>query len=213
MNLLKVLISDPAIQTGKAIILLARNWQINFLPKRFASRGLNSLIQLPHYILGAQYIHIGSRVSIGARSYIHAIDHYMGESYNPNISIGDDVYIGRDCYINAISTIEIQEGCVLSEGVYLADEGHGLDPEAGLIMKQRLTTKGPILIGAHSFIGLRACVLPGVVLGHHCVVGTGAVVTRSFPPYSMLVGNPAKIIKRYDPVCKTWENIDHDSKG
>jgi acetyltransferase-like isoleucine patch superfamily enzyme len=46
--------------------------------------------------------------------------------------------------------------------------------------------------------------LPGVTLGAHCIVGTRSVVTRSFPAYSLLVGNPARCVKIYDPASSTW---------
>lgn len=53
---------------------------------------------------------------------------------------------------------------------------------------------GPINIGDDCFIGLRSLLMGGVTLGDHCIVGAGAVVTHSFPPHSVVAGNPARII-------------------
>jgi acetyltransferase-like isoleucine patch superfamily enzyme len=69
-----------------------------------------------------------------------------------------------------------------------------MDPAAGLIMAQPLTGIRPVEIGAGTFLGYRAMVLPGVTLGEHCVVGAGAVVTKSFPAGTRLVGVPARPI-------------------
>jgi acetyltransferase-like isoleucine patch superfamily enzyme len=66
------------------------------------------------------------------------------------------------------------------------------------MMQQRLKSKGPVRIGAGSFLGYRAVVLPGVTLGPHCVVGAQAVVTESFAEGSMVAGNPARLLKRWD---------------
>ena len=210
MNLFRVIKSSEAVQKIRPILVFIRTMAVDFSPKLFGKKGHGAIIQLPAHILGAKYIHIGERVSIGSNSYIHAIDNYAGKMYSPQILIGDDVYVGRNCYINAISLIEIQEGCVLSEEVYLADQSHGLDPRGGLIMKQPLTSKGSIVIGAHTFVGLRAVIMPGVSIGHHCVIGTSAVVTRSIPDFSMVVGNPARIIKQYNTDRHEWEDIKYE---
>jgi maltose O-acetyltransferase len=57
----------------------------------------------------------------------------------------------------------------------------------------------PVVIGRASWIGARAIVLPGVTLGAACVVGAGAVVTKSWPDGSVIAGNPAREIDRRDP--------------
>jgi acetyltransferase-like isoleucine patch superfamily enzyme len=74
-------------------------------------------------------------------------------------------------------------------------------------MSQPLHSKGPIVIGPDCFLGYRAVIMPGVTLGRHCVVGANAVVTRSFPDFSMVVGSPARLIKRYDPQSREWVTI------
>ena len=58
---------------------------------------------------------------------------------------------------------------------------------------------------------MNSVILPGTELGDHCVVGANSVVSGSFPNYSVLVGAPAKIIKRYDFATQTWRKTD--SKG
>jgi len=56
----------------------------------------------------------------------------------------------------------------------------------------------PITIGSDVFVGARATLLPGVEVGDRCVVAAGAVVTKSVPAGSVVGGNPARIIGRYD---------------
>ncbi len=176
--------------------LLYRPWGVTF--------GERSYIHCPYSISGRSRVKIGKRSSIRSGLHIQAITEYAGVSYQPQIEIGDDVYIGRNAYFTAINKISIGDGSVLSEQVYITDEFHGMDPDAGLIMKQPLTSKGPVIIGRSCFLGFRASILPGVTLGNHCVVGANATVTRPFPAYSMIGGSPARLLKQYSPETGTW---------
>jgi acetyltransferase-like isoleucine patch superfamily enzyme len=166
--------------------------------------GKGSVIRRPRKVDGAKFISIGDGTRIGRHSWLSAISSYAGESFLPELVIGDNVYIGRYSCIVAIHRVVIEESCVLSEHVYISDSSHGLDPEKGPIMKQRLVNRGEVRIGKSSFIGYRACILPGVILGQNCVVGANSVVTKSFPAYSMLVGAPARLVKSYCPTRKQW---------
>ena len=96
---------------------------------------------------------------------------------------------------------------MLSEQVYISDNSHGYDPNAGPILKQPLETKGPVLIGPGCFLGYRAVIMSGVELGAHCVVGANSVVTRSFPSFSMVAGCPARLVKRFDPATSRWLKV------
>ncbi|MBL0161931.1 MAG: hypothetical protein IPP47_33480 [Bryobacterales bacterium] len=177
---------------------------LRHLPPSGLVLGAGSILSRPNCVQGARHVRIGARTRIGAGAYIAAITSHAGESFDPCVRIGDDIYIGSHFHLASVSKVEIGDGCVLSDYVYMADVAHGLDPAAGPIMAQPLVRAGDIVIGRSSFVGYRASILPGVTLGQHCVVGAGSVVTKSFPDYSMVASNPARLIKRYDPAARTW---------
>lgn len=166
--------------------------------------GTESYIYRPRRIDGLQCIRLGDRTTVDRYSWISAIERYGDRRYTPEIILGNDVHIGRYVCLTAINKIVIEDGCLLSEHVYASDLTHGMDPDAGLIVNQDLISKGEVRIGAHSFIGYRACIMPGVSLGAHCIVGANSVVTSSFGDYSMVAGCPARLIKHYSPERRRW---------
>ena len=167
----------------------------------------SSRIISPHKIDGGPHISIGSNVKVEARSWIWAITKFGKQQFNPKIRFGNNVFIGHYACITAIDCVIIEDGCLLSEHVYISDHGHGIDPKKGSPAFQPLISKGPVIIGENSFIGYGARVLPGVKLGRHCVVGANAVVTTSFPDFSMVAGIPARMIKSYSEKTGSWVEV------
>ena len=166
--------------------------------------GEHVTIRRPHRISHPESISIGDRTFIHENAMISPIHEYQGVRHNPHIKIGSDVFINANLFLACVSRVEIGDGCVISENVYINDSSHGLDPDIGLIMKQPLIHGGDVIIGDSCFLGLRSAILPGVTLGHLCVVGINAVVTHSFPPHSMLGGAPARLLRTYDSELKAW---------
>ena len=175
--------------------------------------GRDAFIYRPATILGASCITLGDQSIILPHAYLNAVERYAGVRHAPKISIGNGVYIGRHVYFVAANQIIIGDGSVLSEHVYITDLMHGLHPDAGPIMEQPLESKGPVHIGPRCFLGYRASVMPGVTLGEHCVVGANSVVTRSFGPFSMVAGVPARLIKTYSPESKRWQEPDESQSS
>jgi len=120
------------------------------------------------------YIHIGKQVGIsGATIYARA-----------GITIGDNTAIGGNVKIldNDFHPIEVEERNKLLK-----------NPQGG---NSELIPAKPIRIGKNCFIGCNAIILKGTVLGDGCVVGAGAVVAGIFEPNSVIVGNPARVIRQ-----------------
>lgn len=163
--------------------------------------------RLVNLLYGIKYrFFLDKRIDISSQNvFIHNAATFIVSS-NPDarIKIDKNVYIGRFANIHTGSDILIGEGAVLSDYVYLSTLSHGLDPLAGPIIQQESYDKGPIILGSNVFIGFGCKIMPNVKLGDWCIVGAGSVVTKSFPGYVVIAGNPAKIIKHYDFKSNAW---------
>jgi len=178
---------------------------------RGVAMGPGSSVMLPRWLLHRERIRMGARCTVGRFAIFHPMTEYGGAPQAGRIHLGDDVYIGGFSQIHAMYPMEIGDGAVLSEHVFVSDTAHGLNPLAGPIMAQPLESKGPVQIGRHVFIGFGASVLAGVTLGDHCVVGARSVVTRSFPAYSMVAGSPARLVKIFDHDSGQWVSAKSSS--
>ncbi|MCC6142627.1 MAG: acyltransferase [Candidatus Hydrogenedentes bacterium] len=179
-----------------------------YFPRAIGSAGNGTKIAWPRRIVNPYRVFLGAETFIHRGVEIQAIEKVGSQRFEPKITIGDRVYVGQNAFIASINEVDIEHGCVLSDYVYISDSAHGLNPLAGAILKQPWESLGPVKIGRGCFIGYRAMIMPGVTLGAHCVVGAGAVVTKSFPDFMMVAGVPAKAIKRFCLERKVWRSVE-----
>ena len=111
--------------------------------------------------------------------------------FGRNIRIGQRVMINNSCTFMDRGGITIGDDAFIGPSVNLITENHGLQPS----LRRTLTSK-PIVIGNNVWIGAAAVVLPGVTVGDNAVIGAGSVVTHDVPPFAVVAGNPARIIKK-----------------
>ena len=114
--------------------------------------------------------------------------------YPYKIEIGYNVFINRNVYITVRANITIGDNVLIGLGVIINSGMHRYKNKDRLIRDQGHEIK-PIIIGNDVWIGANAVIMPGVFIGDGSVIGADAIVTRSIPPYSVVVGIPARIIK------------------
>jgi acetyltransferase-like isoleucine patch superfamily enzyme len=150
-------------------------------------------------------ISIGEGVVIHEHAWISVADVVPG--YRPKLTIGDGTHIDRLCHIACVGEIEIGPEVLMGERVLIGDSYHEYqDPDLPII-QQPMAPPKKVTIGWGSYIGLGAVIIQGVTVGEQAYVGAGAVVTRDVPPRTVVVGNPAKPVRRYDPGTGRWEPI------
>ncbi|MCX8523561.1 acyltransferase [Chryseobacterium formosus] len=128
-----------------------------------------------------------------------------------SIVIEENTNIGQNFHIiSGEQELRIGKNTTISGNVFITNLDHDYKEINKHILEQKHFVK-KTLIGENCFIGYGAAIQAGTVLGKQCIVGTNSVVYGSFPDYCVIVGAPAKIIKRYSFEKQAW--LKTDAKG
>ncbi len=126
-----------------------------------------------------------------------------------NNGVGD-VHIGNNTLIGMgntiIGPITIGKDVIFAQNIVASALNHEYRDVTKPIYEQPILT-APIIVEDECWIAANAVITAGVTIGKHSVVAAGAVVTKSIPPYSIAVGNPAKVIKQYDFTKGEWVRV------
>lgn len=142
--------------------------------------------------LGKEGIRMGNNVGIGSHSKV--IVSTSLNNIGKGISIGNNVGIGEYAYLGGAGGLEIGDDCIIGQYLSCHPENHNHEDINTLIRLQGVNRKG-IKIQANCWIGSKVTILDGVSIGQGSIIAAGAVVTRSFPAYSVIGGVPAKLLK------------------
>ena len=156
----------------------------------FHKIGALSYLGKPIFITGGKKVEIGSKVRIfpGMRLEVHN---------KGRVTISDDVVIGQNVHITCGQSLIIGSKTLITPNVVITDIDHNYTDIGIHVVKQEYITS-PTIIGENCFIGAGAVIQAGSVLGKQCIVGANSVVRGCFPDYSVIVGSPAKVVKRFN---------------
>jgi len=130
-----------------------------------------------------------------------------------NNAVGD-VFIGNRSLVGlssvVIGPVTIGEDVMLAQHVVLSGLNHSYQ-NTRLPIKDQPVTTHPIIVEDGVWIGANAVITAGIKIGKHAVVAGGAVVIKDVPAYSVVAGNPAKVIKQYSFKTDNWERVKSDN--
>jgi maltose O-acetyltransferase len=145
-------------------------------------------------VTGKVFVQNGGTIRIGER--VQLVSHYahsvLASFPGGVLEIGDRTFVNYGVDICATKQVRIGADCLIGTHVIILDNDFH-----EVVDHQRMPEARPVLIGDRVWIGNRATVLPGVTIGEGAVVGAGSVVTKDVPPRSLVVGNPARVIKEF----------------
>jgi len=107
--------------------------------------------------------------------------------------IGKGTVAMANCVVNAGATIG--DHCILNSGSIIE---HDCVIEDFVHISPNATLAGNVKIGEGTHVGIGACIIPGIIIGKWCTIGAGAVITKNIPDFSIVVGNPGRIIKNLE---------------
>jgi len=169
----------------------------------FRQFGRGSRVAPPFRFSGLADVVVGEDVTINRDGWIHTQGAPRPDG-GPKVDIGARCSIGMGVSIAATGGVVLGERVLLARNVYISDHGHNYRDITRPVADQGVGPSAPVHIGAGSWIGQNACILPGVTIGRQCVVGANAVVTDDVPDGCVAAGVPARVIRRYDAATAEW---------
>ncbi len=167
---------------------------------RFRAMGPHTKLAFPlGTVFGEPWIELGSYCIIGEQVTLTAgLMPDLDLGAETILRIGNGVVLGRGSHVIADTTVSIGDDCYFGPYVYVTSTNHSYDDPHQPIGKQWPRTD-PVEIGPGCWIGTGAVILPGARIGRNVVVGAGSVVRGVVPDHSVVVGAPAKVVRRWTP--------------
>jgi acetyltransferase-like isoleucine patch superfamily enzyme len=203
------LAEDPLSLLGAVLTKASMVWMQLTYP--FAALGRKVSIHYSCEIRrsAANRIRIGNSVYIAPDTWLNIPE--PATNAQPAIILGDGCKIGRRCMITAKNMVCLEDNVLLGPSVLITDHSHRFSNLDLPIHAQGLTAGGTVRVERNCWLGYGAAVIcrcGDLVLGRNSVIGANAVVTSSVPPFSVVAGNPAKVVKQYDQMLAKWIRVD-----
>lgn len=208
MSIVEKIKSNPALKQLALRLMIPANehrprlWVRWFVNPFVHKRGKSSIVRSRTRMDVFPY----NQFSLGIRSVIEdfaTINNGVGD-----VIIGDQTIVGIGNVI--IGPVNIGNEVMLAQNIVISALNHGYEDPHISPRRQKESCK-QIVINDDVWVGSNVVITAGVTLGKHCIIGAGSVVTKDVPPFSVAVGNPARVIKQYNPESGIWERVNPSS--
>lgn len=152
-------------------------------------------------VIGASAISIGHSFSAGKNLWLASIQSYRDKRFQPRLTIGNRVNCGDEVHIACINSVTLADDILIGSRVHITDHSHGQYTNSRFLendhapIDRQLFSKGPVTIGRNVWICDGVVITASVTVGEGSVIGANSVVTRDVPPYSIVAGAPARVVR------------------
>jgi acetyltransferase-like isoleucine patch superfamily enzyme len=146
--------------------------------------------------------HERHRLSLGRNSLIETL--CVVCTWHGDVILKDGASIGIGSIV--LGPVLIGENSACSQNCFISGQSHHYEDISKNFLRQGIQTD-QVVIGKNVWIGANSSILPGVTIGDNSVIGAGSTIIEDVPPYSVVVGNPAKIVRQYDSATKQWKRV------
>lgn len=168
--------------------------------------GPGSIVLPPARVVNAQWVFLGRDVRIHEHAWLSVVPAIEGVT--PRLEIGDGTSIGRFLHVACVGEIEIGPSVLASERVFIGDTYHGYEDVGRPVIEQPMAPPEKVTIERGAFLGIGSIVLAGVTVGEQGYVAAGSVVTNDVEPRTIVAGNPARVVRRWDAHAEAWVRED-----
>jgi len=146
--------------------------------------------------------HERHRLSIGRNTLIESLCALC--TWHGDVILEDGASIGIGSIV--MGPVLIGKGSACSQNCFISGQSHHYEDISKNFLRQGIETE-QVVIGKNVWIGANSVILPGLKIGDNSVIGAGSTIIEDVPAYSVVAGNPAKIIKQYDSKTKQWKRV------
>lgn len=140
------------------------------------------------------------RIELGDYVVLHGSSEICGAKVfdEPVFVVGDHSHLGNNLLVMVAKRIQIGKHCLIANDVTIVDnDGHPIDPQKRLqYLPPEPEACKEVIIGDNVWVGKSSIILKGVTIGNGAIVAAGSVVTKDVPPYTIVAGNPARVVKQ-----------------
>jgi acetyltransferase-like isoleucine patch superfamily enzyme len=181
---------------------LFKKVRLLFLKKKI---GKGTYLDKSVHVLGWENISIGENSVIGQDSWLNVNGRESGVYH---IEIGNNCYIGQRNLLSSGLKLKMNDFLMTGNDCKFLGSDHLFNNPELPYISTGATFDTSINIGTNVWFGSNSIVLGGVTVGYGSIIGAGSVVTKDIPPFSIAVGNPCKVIKRFDFNSSAWVRIE-----